>query len=47
MPKPLSDDPRIFLVAVRLTQSEAEKLDRLRGGETRSDFVRRRILKGR
>jgi hypothetical protein len=40
MPRPVSDDPRVFPVCVRLTASESEALDMARGEQTRSDYVR-------
>lgn len=47
MPRPISDDPKIFTVSLRLTKSERAKVEKLRGKTPLTDFLRARIFGGR
>lgn len=40
-----SPDPKLVMVSFRLTPSEREQLDRLRGSQSRSDYIRERVLR--
>jgi hypothetical protein len=42
---PRADDPRDYILTVRLTTNEKRRLDELRGRMPLSKFVRRAVLK--
>lgn len=44
MPRPAISDPRNYLLTVRLSDREKRQLDRRRGKQTISEYVRRVIL---
>lgn len=44
MPRPLSPDPRTTTIQVRLNEAETRRLDLLRDGSTRSEFLRRPLV---
>lgn len=47
MSKPPSDDPRIHPFSMKLTDREQAKMDKERGGESKSDWARRKLFGGR
>lgn len=47
MSKPPSDDPRDFIVCVRMTEDERRVAEVARGSETLSDWIRYKLFSRR
>lgn len=47
MAKPPSDDPRSVNVSLKLTSSESARLEKERGSEPTSAYIRRKLFGGR